>query len=54
MDFAPQLSGLGGAELTLVAWDPPGYGDSRPPERTFSPSFLHEDAELAHQLMQVG
>jgi len=44
----------------LVSWDPPGYGDSRPPERTWpgvadlteGPTFYHRDARLADQLMK--
>ncbi|XP_037078418.1 valacyclovir hydrolase-like isoform X2 [Pollicipes pollicipes] len=52
-DFGPQLKSLAGAELTLVAWDPPGYGLSRPPDRSFGPLFFREDAEAAAGLMQA-
>ena len=52
-DFGPQLKSLAGPELTLVAWDPPGYGQSRPPRRQFGPSFFRDDALTAAALMQV-
>ncbi len=51
-DFAPQLENLNASgKLTLVAWDPPGYGKSRPPERTFPPNFFQRDAEVAMKFM---
>ena len=42
-------------KFTIVAWDPPGYGKSRPPDRDFSngAKYLWQDASLAHALMQV-
>lgn len=52
-DFGPLLSSLPGEELTLVCWDPPGYGQSRPPPRKFSNDFLRKDATLAAQMMKV-
>ena len=52
-DFGPQLKSLAGPDLTLVAWDPPGYGQSRPPGRQFGPGFYREDALTAAALMQV-
>ncbi|CAL4201711.1 unnamed protein product, partial [Meganyctiphanes norvegica] len=51
-DFGPQLQSLAGDEVTLVAWDPPGYGDSRPPPRNFTLDFLNKDAALADQMMK--
>ena len=39
--------------LTLIAWDPPGYGLSRPPDRDWSHDFLRRDAEYAARLMDV-
>lgn len=45
-DLMPQLSGLCPLEFSLVGWDPPGYGDSRPPGRDFT-DFFQRDAELA-------
>ncbi|XP_064467261.1 valacyclovir hydrolase-like isoform X2 [Ornithodoros turicata] len=51
-DFAPQLEKLDRNKFTLVAWDPPGYGFSRPPERTFPPDFYSRDATVAARLMK--
>ncbi|CAN7991659.1 unnamed protein product [Ixodes hexagonus] len=53
-DFGPQLEKLDRKQFTLVAWDPPGYGFSRPPERTFPVDFYHRDARVVAQLMQAG
>lgn len=39
--------------LTLIAWDPPGYGKSIPPMRKFSFDFLQRDADYAHDLMNA-
>ncbi|XP_045102573.1 valacyclovir hydrolase-like isoform X1 [Portunus trituberculatus] len=52
-DFGPQLSSLAGEELTLVCWDPPGYGQSRPPPRKFSNDFLRQDSTIAAQMMKI-
>ena len=52
-DFTPQLEGLNSlGKLTLVAWDPPGYGKSRPPNRTFPQNFFERDAYVAKKFMQ--
>lgn len=53
-DFQPQIDGLPKllTNYTIVAWDPPGYGKSRPPERTFPVGFYHRDAYLADTLMR--
>lgn len=53
-DFQPQIDALPELldDYTIVAWDPPGYGKSRPPERTFPPGFYHRDAYLADALMR--
>jgi len=52
-DFTPQLESLNSkGKLTLVAWDPPGYGKSRPPNRTFPPNFFERDAQVAMKFMQ--
>lgn len=52
-DFTPQLEGLNSmGKLTLVAWDPPGYGKSRPPNRTFPSNFFERDAQAAMKFMQ--
>lgn len=52
-DFGAQLKWLAGPELTVVAWDPPGYGQSRPPARQFGPSFFRDDALAAAALMET-
>ena len=39
--------------LTIVAWDPPGYGKSRPPDRTFPDDFFQRDATWAYNLMKT-
>ena len=54
-DFEPQLQGLSSSgDFTVIAWDPPGYGKSRPPERKFNVNIFHEDAYVAAALMQVN
>jgi valacyclovir hydrolase len=52
-DFTPQLKDLQ-KDFTVVAWDPPGYGKSRPPPRDLSGGhrFYYRDADAAHELMQ--
>lgn len=53
-DYAPQLEQLSKSKYTLIAWDPPGYGFSRPPQRVYKGvQTFHSDAELAAELMQV-
>ena len=52
-DFKPQIENLNTEKLTIVAWDPPGYGKSRPPDRTFPDDFFQRDATWAHDLMQT-
>ncbi|CAI6343250.1 unnamed protein product [Macrosiphum euphorbiae] len=51
-DFKPQIETLNREKYTIVAWDPPGYGFSRPPERDFSPGFFYRDADYAISLMK--
>ena len=51
-DFGPQLAGLAGERFTVVGWDPPGYGQSRPPPRDFT-DFFRTDARLAMGTMQA-
>lgn len=51
-DFAPQLDQLSKDKFTLVAWDPPGYGLSRPPDRIWTDHFLQTDADLAALMME--
>uniref|UniRef100_UPI0037E704D3 valacyclovir hydrolase n=1 Tax=Semicossyphus pulcher TaxID=241346 RepID=UPI0037E704D3 len=52
-DFKPQLKSLNKECFTVVAWDPPGYGQSRPPERKFTPDFFERDAKDAVDLMKA-
>ncbi|KAI1294667.1 Valacyclovir hydrolase [Halotydeus destructor] len=52
-DFTPLLEQMNPREFTLIAWDPPGYGFSRPPERVYNGSqTFQDDADLAAALMQ--
>lgn len=50
-DFGPQLTGLSD-RFTVVAFDPRGYGKSRPPERDFPSDFFVRDAWDAAELMR--
>ncbi|KAJ8673344.1 hypothetical protein QAD02_004606 [Eretmocerus hayati] len=52
-DFKPQIDQLNREEFTIVAWDPPGYGKSRPPDRTFPRDFYLKDAVWACNLMKT-
>ncbi|XP_077289145.1 serine hydrolase BPHL [Arctopsyche grandis] len=52
-DFAPQIKGLNKDLFTLIAWDPPGYGKSIPPEREFPVNFYEKDADTALLLMRA-
>ncbi|KAJ1519308.1 hypothetical protein ONE63_004607 [Megalurothrips usitatus] len=52
-DFKPQLEQLDKSKFTIIAWDPPGYGFSRPPDRDFMGDFFHRDADTALKLMKV-
>lgn len=53
-DFKPQITDLDKDRFTVIAWDPPGYGYSRPPERNFNLKFYENDADTAHDFMQVS
>ena len=37
----------------MIAWDPPGYGKSRPPNRTFPDNFFERDATAAVEFMKI-
>lgn len=52
-DFGPQLKKLPALlpNWTIIAWDPPGYGRSIPPKRTFPVDFFQRDAQDANDLM---
>lgn len=52
-DFAPQLKNLSKKLFTVVAWDPRGYGHSRPPDRDFPVDFFERDAKDAVDLMKM-
>ncbi|XP_007522259.1 valacyclovir hydrolase isoform X1 [Erinaceus europaeus] len=52
-DFAPQIKNLNKKVFTLVAWDPRGYGYSRPPNRDFPVDFFERDAKDAVDLMKT-
>ncbi|XP_031337594.1 valacyclovir hydrolase isoform X2 [Photinus pyralis] len=51
-DFTPQIEELDTKKFTVVVWDPPGYGKSRPPQRTFTNDFYIKDADMAAKLMK--
>lgn len=52
-DFMPQIQKLNRKLFTVVAWDPRGYGHSRPPNRDFPPDFFERDAKDAIDLMKA-
>lgn len=53
-DFQPQIDQLPNllTNYSIIGWDPPGYGKSTPPNRTFDLDFFHRDAFVANALMQ--
>ncbi|XP_055595152.1 valacyclovir hydrolase-like [Uranotaenia lowii] len=53
-DFKPQIEQLPGLlpRYKVIAWDPPGYGKSRPPDKEFSEDFYERDAQDACELME--
>ncbi|RWS05025.1 valacyclovir hydrolase-like protein [Dinothrombium tinctorium] len=51
-DFDEQLKEFDRLDFTTIAWDPPGFGYSRPPERSYTKDVFVEDAKLAHQMMK--
>ena len=54
-DFEPQLTKMDGSKLTLYAWDPSGYGKSRPPDRTWPEKFFNRDAaDVASLVKDIG
>ncbi|XP_049871065.1 valacyclovir hydrolase isoform X2 [Pectinophora gossypiella] len=52
-DFKPQVEGIDREKFTVVAWDPPGYGKSRPPLRDFPPELYERDADYAYEFMKA-
>ncbi|CAG2109589.1 unnamed protein product, partial [Medioppia subpectinata] len=51
-DFGAQLETMNREAFTLIAWDPPGYGYSRPPERDWN-DYYRRDAKVAAQFMKA-
>ncbi|XP_057655313.1 valacyclovir hydrolase [Diorhabda carinulata] len=51
-DFKPQVNNLDKSKFTVVVWDPPGYGFSRPPNRHFNTEFYMNDAICAQKFMK--
>lgn len=51
-NYGKQIELLDENQFTLVSWDPPGYGFSRPPERKMDALHLNRDADYAYQLTQ--
>ena len=52
-DFAPQLEALPEEGLRVIAPDARGYGQSRPPVRTFPLDFYEQDAHDCAALMDA-
>lgn len=52
-DFRIVLDKFDHDQFTIVCWDPPGFGKSRPPDRDFSPGYNARDAAKAFKLMHV-
>lgn len=52
-DFKPQVEGLNREKFTIVAWDPVGYGKSRPPDKNFAANFYEKDADVAFEFLKV-
>ncbi|XP_030737390.1 valacyclovir hydrolase isoform X1 [Globicephala melas] len=52
-DFGPQIENLNKKLFTVVAWDPRGYGHSRPPDRDYPVEFFERDAKDAVDLMKM-
>src|SRR2546426_1103521 len=51
--FAPQLEGFDCEKFTIIAWDPPGLGYSRPPNSRYHEDIFNRDAQLAAKLMTI-
>ena len=52
-DFGRFFEKVDKEKFTWVAWDPPGYGKSRPPDRVFKGCYPLADAHYAAKLMKV-
>lgn len=53
-DFKPQIDAFDRNKFTIVAWDPPGYGNSRPPNRKFTVNFYEDDADATREFLNVN
>ncbi|XP_038219319.1 valacyclovir hydrolase-like [Zerene cesonia] len=51
-DFIYQINGFDKDKFTIVFWDQPGFGKSRPPDRDFSKKLYNNDAKVSYQLMK--
>ncbi|XP_021967928.1 valacyclovir hydrolase [Folsomia candida] len=51
-DFVPIFKKMNKDKFTLVSWDPPGYGYSRPPQRDFTGIPYRRDGHLVVKLME--
>lgn len=52
-DFTRQVQYFDREKYTIVAWDPPGSGYSRPPDKDVSQRMYYRDAECAISFMKV-
>jgi len=54
VDFGPQFEAFNGSQFTLVGWDPPGFGGSKPhhDKEYFPTDFYFRDAGLAVKTMR--
>lgn len=52
IDFLEQFKGFDKSKFTLICWDAPGYGQSRPPPRYYQ-DYYKKDAQFASRLMEV-
>lgn len=52
-DFQPQIMNMNKEKFTVIAFDPPGYGQSRPPNRKFDENFYKHDAKIASEFMNT-
>lgn len=52
-NFKPLIENLDHGKYTIVVWDAPGVGKSRPPDRDYSPGYLYREADYAIALMEV-
>ncbi|CAL8069615.1 unnamed protein product [Orchesella dallaii] len=50
-DFIPLFLKMDKKKYTIVSWDPPGYGRSRPPLRDFTGVFYQRDGHMVVKLM---